>query len=261
MKLRIAASLWVVASSSIFVVGCGNDLKRPADADRANSQNMGGHFDFGCGFADNPSGQQKQSQKSSYQPSQQQSCQKPAQQKIQYQEQSKITDFDVTLDCDQKQVVVKNQGKDQQREHFTIGRDGQVKGKMQFQGQMQSDGKGNQQCWVEYQVVFDGKATCPKPENTSAQQQKKLELKTEVKLTSTTPERVKSSGFGVNFGPSPTPSYSPAPSPTPSISISPIPLPSPLPTPTPSVTVIPITVCQEVDDSCSVSSNSNFSCN
>ena len=240
MKLRLTFTAITIAFS---MAACGGDDSVTTPSTTPPALTGLGNISFGCG------GSGGGTQQKPVQFQQQQSCG----QSFQFQQQ-KVSDFDVTMDCDNKTVLVKSKGKDQQQQQFAIMPDGSVKGKMQFQQQMGDDGKSHQECWVEFVVDFDGHANCPKPGD-GGQPDKKLSLSTTVDIGKTDPSKLANAGIqpGPAGYPSPEPSVSP--SPVPSASVSPGPSPSPSVTPT----LIPIIVC-EVDVDCQVTANSDLTC-
>jgi hypothetical protein len=158
-----------------LMIGCGmNGASRApsfASDTQVGSPPLGG-FNLNCKGG-------MQQQQSSYQ--QQDNCGKSYGQATQSFEfvESKVSDFDLKLDCDNRYVSAQTKGQTSQQAYFPIEQDGSVKGKMNYQQQMQSDGKGNQQCYVELEVDFDGKANCGRQESPE-QQQQQLSLNTKV---------------------------------------------------------------------------------
>jgi hypothetical protein len=245
------------------LAGCGDDDDL-TPGPSAGSDVPLGNFTLDCeGTQGQGQGQKQQQVQFKQQQQQQQSCKN---QPIQFQQQ-KVADFDFQVDCGSRQVVVKNKSaQDQKTEFLPIQQDGKVKGQMQFQQQVQNDGKGNLRCWVEYVVKFDGTASCATEPETGAEQ-KAIQMQTEVGLDPSTLDELQQAGIVPEGGASPSPSPSPSASPSPEPSGSPSPSPSPSaspsasPSPTPTVTptVIPVTVCV-LDDPCPYVSDADLSC-
>jgi hypothetical protein len=208
MKPKMTRILMVVgmgALSGATLVHCGSDNGGGATA-LAPTSNPGsastdlGNFNLSCNGQ--ASGQQKQVP---FQQQQQAGCKK---QNFQYQQQ-KAVDYDVNLDCDNKQVIVKNKGQDQQQQSIPIQSDGSVKGKVTYQQQLQSDGKGNQTCYVQYVVNVDGKAQCAGTVGTPPTSTPTPSL-TVSPLPSASPSASPSPSPSVNPTPSTAPSSSPS---------------------------------------------------
>ncbi len=219
---------------AIALVGCGDD-----DETVSLPSSTGlGNFSFSC---DGQSGSQKQVQ---FQQQQQQGCG----QQVVFKE-TKVDDFQVDLDCDagQVRVTVANESipdSEPEQAFLPIQSDGSVKGTLNYPQQIQSDGKGNTVCWVEYRVDFDGKAECEKPrdpQDPDSATDDVLSLTTQVALEAADPDELEQAGISGGPGPSPSPSVTASPTPSPSVTASPTPSPSVTasPTPSPSVTASP----------------------
>jgi hypothetical protein len=266
---------------SLFVAGCGDDDDNGVPTSSANL----GNFSFSC---DGESAGQKQVQ---FQQQQQQGCS----QQVQFTE-TRIEEFEVDLDCDNRRVAVRAAGPDalenlpvdaplpagQQSQAFLpIQSDGKVKGSLKYPQQIQSDGRGNTRCWVEYRVDIDGKAECEKPRdstNPNSETDDVLNLTTQVSLAAADPEVLQQAGIlepnggpGATPSPSmtptqlpgmtPTPTSTPTPTPTPTMTASPSPSPTVTvsPTPTASPTGQAVVVCV-VENPCSYKATTEASC-
>ncbi|MGZ3708631.1 MAG: hypothetical protein ACXWPM_07495, partial [Bdellovibrionota bacterium] len=181
-----------------------------------------GNIDFSC---DKQPGQ-KQSTQVQFQQSQQQSGPTSCKPQFQFQN-SKMSDFDMNLDCTHRQVVVQNKGIDTKgKATLPIQSDGKVKGQMQFQQQAQDDGKGNQVCWIEFVVDFDGQALCDNDE--------KLSMNTQVQF-----QQVASAGGSPGMaGIAASASPSPEAAPVPEASVFPEASPAATPTSSPSASAV-----------------------
>lgn len=276
---KIFLALSVSALSGVAFIHCGdgngssNNNPDPNPATNAPGAATDlGNFNLSCGGeSSGQSGQQKQVP---FQQQQQSGC-KP--QKFQFQQQQAVN-YDIDLDCDQKRVIVRNKGADQKQQSLPIQSDGTVKGSLQYQQQVTNDNRGNQVCWVEYRVNFDGKAQCgggtnptptatatpdptftilPIPGSTAtatptatatapATGSDKLSLTTVVDFQPSSAEALRQIGVqGPVVLPSATPSATVSPAPTPTATSSPgtspssSPSPSPSPSPTASPTATP----------------------
>lgn len=250
-----------LALAGLAFGACGNDSttsNTPPSSGTAAATDLG-NFNMSCN-GQSTQGQQKQVP---FQQQQQSGCKK---QSFQFQQQ-KVGDYDVDLDCGAKQVVVKSKGFDQQQQAIPIQSDGTVKGKVQYQQQLQNDGKGNQVCWVQYAVDFDGKAQCggsqisPQPTPSASPA---LKLTTTVSFQQADPNQLQQAGVegpivNPNGSPSPEPSASPSPSPSVSPSPSPSPSASPSPSMTPTPSGTPVVICV-VDDPCPLQGSTDLSC-
>lgn len=156
----VSLALALCAGATLY--GCGNETT-DLTSDAPSAAALGG-FTFDC---ENGSSSQQQSKQVPFQ--QQQTCTQPdnaqQQQTLKFTEQ-KLSDFEVQLDCSDRVVRVKNKGEDEEEKSLPIQSDGKVQGQLQYVQQIADDGKGNQNCWIEYRVNFDGKASCEA--NTSA---------------------------------------------------------------------------------------------
>jgi hypothetical protein len=129
--------------------------------------------------------------------------------------QKKVADYDVDLDCSGRRVVVHNRGADQKQQELPIQSNGKVQGKLQYQQAVQNDGKGNQQCWVKYDVDFNGKAECggsaqtPSYPGVRARQNDRLMLETRVSFKKADLSELRSSGFADSHGPGQNPDQDP----------------------------------------------------
>ena len=261
-------------TATVGLNGCGNNTDQGA-ASAAPSTLAGlGNFNLNCDptpGSNTGSGTSTQGSKQQVQFQQQQQTQ--CGQKFQFQQQT-AADFDVTLDCNQNRVLVKNKGADSKQQVLPIQEGGKIQGQMQFQQQLQNDGKGNQVCWLENVVTFDGKAVCEPTPAPSTTPKKSLSLTTKVEQKATTSEQLSQAGIS-GASPSPSPSVSPSPSaspsasgsPSPSPSVSPSPSPSASPSPSPSASpsahpspsTTPVVVCI-VQDPCPVVGKTDLSC-
>jgi hypothetical protein len=260
--------------------GCGEENGTSLNAP-PSAANLGG-FNIGCGdtstASTDPSSSQGQQQKNvPFQ--QQQSCVQQSspnqqQQQIKFVGQ-KVADFDVKMDCVNRVVRVASKGKDKQSQTIPIQSDGTVKGALRFKQEVADDGKGTGQCWLEYVVNFDGKATCdvpaptpssgPSPSPSSSPNPaptptaKKLDLTTQIDFAATTLSELERAGVA-GPGPSPTPAPTAEASPTPSPSPSPSPSMTPSPTPTPTFTVSPAVKVCKVENPCPIEGKTDVSC-
>ncbi len=73
---------------------------------------------------------------------------------------SKFSDFNMHLDCANRVVDAEPLDQSARRAQLPIDSDGTVRGNLQYPGQVNNDGQGNQQCWVDFVVAFDGRANC-----------------------------------------------------------------------------------------------------
>lgn len=161
-KLVGHSALAVSAAASLLFLNCGDGggnqqsgtgpVPPPSDAYQPTAAPYGG-FKVGCGPKQN---QQQQSQQIQYQ---QQSAAPDCSPQLQFFS-SKISDFDLRMDCDAGVVNVANLGSDQKKGAFPIQDDGTVRGQLEFQQQIQNDGQGNVSCWVKTVIDFDGRANC-----------------------------------------------------------------------------------------------------
>ncbi|MBC7690842.1 MAG: hypothetical protein H7222_03680 [Methylotenera sp.] len=284
MKKKSFMLAGVIAAATL--AGCGNndsqDLTTNGGGTTSPSATSLGGFALNC-EDQNGSNQQGQQKQVPYQQqqscTQQQSSTSPVQQKQKLTfKDSKVSDFDVTLACDRRVVVVKNKGFDQKEQTIPISSDGSVKGTLSFQQQIQNDGKGHNQCYIGYVVNFDGKTNCsPQPTPTatltatppssSNPGQKSLQFTTVVDFRETNSAELRAAGIslgqqpGTVPSPTPTPSVSPSvtPSASPSVTPSATPTPSVTPTATPTVTVTPVEICV-VTDPCPIEGKGDLSC-
>jgi hypothetical protein len=228
----------VVCCSLIFFNGCGDDtIQAPATAATEPTSD----WTLGCG----PGGGAERQQQVSYKHPEQQSCTK---QPVRFQE-SKITDFHFDVDCDERKVTVIPSGsggpsglssaaRGAITESYPIQADDSFKGKTSYPQQIQSDGKGNLQCWVIYVVGFDGKAKCDRRDD--GEWNRSLDVQSTVALHSADPSVLGGHPSpGPSVSPSPSPGVSPSPEPSPSPSLSPSPSPSLSPSPSPSPSISP----------------------
>ena len=199
-----------------------------------------GGFKVGCGTQQN---QQPAQQQIPFKQQQQQTDPTSCSPQFQFY-QSKFSDFDVQIDCDNNRVNIKSSGPDQQSKNIPIQSDGSVKGDLQYQQQVQNDGKGNVSCWVETVVNFNGQADCSK---------KTLNLDTQAQFHAASKDQIPSAMGVPPVITSPTPSASPSASPAPTLS------PAPSPTPSPSPTVTQVTVCV-VQNPCPIVGSGELSC-
>jgi hypothetical protein len=247
--------LWIFcglsALSTAALLSCGQE-GNPVN-DESSTQSIG-NFNFSCG------GEASQNQVK-FQQQQQSGC---GGQKLAFQK-SKISDFDMDLDCKNKVVQIKNRSNEagaQQAAILPIQRDGSVKGKIDFPQQIQSDQKGNQVCWIEMVATFDGKADCENSHDSqhgdmrstheATSVKSKLTISTQVSFAPTNPTRLQSAGVAGYGGPggsthavevagTPPSPIETTPSPFASVSPSTLPsivpsiLPSSFPSTTPSV--------------------------
>jgi len=168
--------------------------------------------------------------------------------------QSKISDLDVNLDCDDHVVGLTAKGGSQsQSVQLPIQSDGSVKGSFEFPQQVQNDGQGNMYCFVQTIYVIDGQATCAQPlaENGGggpSQDTFKMNAQIEFVGGSGTPSDHESPSVYPSGSPSPEPSPSPSPEPSlvpriyppnPNPSSSPYSFPSPYPSSSPSTSPLP----------------------
>lgn len=269
-----------------------NDPQNPTlpgtPQNQPNPQSMGA-VNFSCNGASGASQQEMPYQQ------QQQGCKKG----LRF-EQKRFSDLDINLDCNEGVVRIQNKGSpDEKSKALPIADDGSVQGQLQYQQKIKGDGYGHDQdCWIEYDVRFDGKANCDDDSG-----KKTLSLKTAVAfnkadsehiaadigpipptasptpslcpgpMPSDSPTPCPSPSPSVSPSPSPsespspfpTPSYSPTfnPTPSPSLSISPLPEPSftiqPTP-PQPHPTVVPVVVCEVPEETCEYDSSTDLSC-
>ena len=148
-------SFAVLAAALLFTINCGGDglptpqapAEVPSGTDSPTEVPLG-NFNMSCG-------QQQQQIQTKFQQQQSPGC---APQFV-FSE-SKLSDWEVQLNCDARRVEIQSTGLDRRNASIPIASDGTVQGKMSFQQQVKSDRKGHAVCWVEYQVVFDGKASC-----------------------------------------------------------------------------------------------------
>ena len=190
---------WIGALSAlaaVTMVSCGDNGKNDLAGSAPNpgtapappsglSDNFGA-INFKC---DNQQGGQQQQQQKQVPYQQQSSCvPSQQQQKVQYQTQSKVTDFDIDLDCKNRVVIVSNKGSHTKSQTLPIASNGDVNGKLQFLELLKDDGKNSGMCWAGYEVSISGKAFCDVDTNPipNPPPGKKLQLQTQVQLKSTT---------------------------------------------------------------------------
>jgi hypothetical protein len=261
---------------------CNDDDNAAAAPPPLNAEALGG-VNFNCG-----DGSQQQQQSTQQVPFQKDPACTPAQntpaQKFEFQ-QSKLADFDIRLDCEDRQVVIQTRGRDSRTQTLPIAFDDTVNGQIEMVNQVADDGKGTGACWVGYLITFSGKANCsgsivttaadespmasPSPSASAmAPGQSSLQLTASVDFQPTTADELSSLGIDVSgqqpgATPSPSPSITGSPAPSPTTSMSPSPSPSPTtsmsPSPSPTVSVTPVKFCT-VDNACPLIGDSTLSC-
>lgn len=149
---------------SIAFTGCGAEAGRETNSAGMRNNSGGGTpstsalggFNLKCKGKQNPGyNMGQQSKQSSFQ--QRPSC-SPGKQVFEFAQQ-KVSDFDFEMDCASNTLVAQSKWGGKQAS-IPIQQDGKVKGGMQYTRPVQSDGKGHQQCFVVYDVGFDGYASC-----------------------------------------------------------------------------------------------------
>ncbi len=279
-KIIKILSAAVILTSVSVITSCGDsdDDNNPGPTTTSNL----GDFNFSCDDNGGETNTVQQTPKQvTFTPKQecvQQTGPNQTTQVLQFQD-SKVSDFDVQLDCSSRVVRVRHIGTDEEEQTLPIRTDGTVRGTLNFNRQLQNDGKGNNLCWIGYVVTFDGRAQCETEttDTTNGAAQKSLSLTTTVEFEKTTAEQLEIEGLLNQAGeagsdptpsataasPSPSPSASPSASPTASPSASPTASPSPSAspsaTPAPSPSVTPVQICI-VDNPCSIVGQTDLSC-
>ncbi|MBI3556566.1 MAG: hypothetical protein HY074_09910 [Deltaproteobacteria bacterium] len=176
---------------------------------------------------------------------------------------SKISDFDLSLDCANRIVVAQSKTALDQQTAISIAADGSVKGNLIYDQEVSNDGYGADPCTVQLAVAFDGRAKCEGTNGRGA-----LVLNTEVNFIKNTegePEtgsrvlasvselpgdrdrdrddrdRHRDDDHDRNRwpGPIPVPVPVPAPAPLPVPGQGPAPVPGPIPGPAPAPGPVP----------------------
>ena len=285
----------LAALGAVSMSSCGNDAGTSL-APPTTTQ-LGGTVNLACALGGSPAGgtgtgtQQGQNSKQQQIPFQQKpECQQQQQNNPAQQQQqltfagSKVSDFDISVDCVQRRVVVRSKGQDQKPSSLPIRSDGTVVGELNFINGLENDGKGSGSCWVGYKVAFNGKVDCNanKP-GTSEKNPEfgKVRLDAEVAFNQTSAFELQQAGIasmgdvttgtgvdtgtGTSTGSGTTPGIVPSPSPSASVTSTPTPTPSasvtvtPVPIPVPSSTITPIRVCI-IDNPCPVVGKADLTC-
>ncbi len=289
-SIKVSGTVLLAALGAVSMSSCGNDASTSL-APPTPTQ-LGGTVNLACALGGSPAGgsgtgtQQGQSSKQQQIPFQQKpECQQQQQNNPAQQQQqltfagSKVSDFDISVDCVQRRVVVRSKGQDQKTSSLPIRSDGTVVGELNFINGLENDGKGSGSCWVGYKVAFNGKVDCNanKP-GTSEKNPEfgKVSLSAEVAFNQTNSFELQQAGIasigddvttgtavdtgsgnvaGIVPSPSPSASSTPTPTPTPSASVTLTPVPIPLP----SSTITPIRVCI-IENPCPVVGKADLTC-
>lgn len=157
MKIRNLTSLFLAVCALIGLARCGDDSSEPTPESTPYAPTTVplGNVNVSC---DQAPGQQAR-QQVTYQQQQQSYHGKACTPQFEFFE-SRVSDFDVNLNCNRRQVQVTGVGIDQSTTSLPIQSNGSWSGDVSFDQKVQNDGHGNLFCRIRTIVHFDGTASC-----------------------------------------------------------------------------------------------------
>ena len=275
----VPSAILLSALAATSFISCGNDSNTLAPPPASLSP-LGSTVSLACQLGGSPAvgasagttqGQNSKQQQIPFQRKpeclQQQNNPSSQQQQLTFTD-SKVSDFDFSVDCVQRRVFVRSKGRDQETSTLPIASDGSVVGELDFLNQLSNDGKGSGTCWAGYKVTFNGKVDCDaqKPgTSTKNPDYGKVSINAEVAFRQSSSLQLQQSGIASMDSivpassnatietPGTVPSLAPSPSPSAS------PRPSDIPTPTATVIVTPVRVCI-IENPCPIVGKVDLTC-